>query len=36
MKIMKQGIVEQHKRRKCKLRNHMISEVEQLRKRRYN
>jgi hypothetical protein len=33
---MKQGLVEQHRKRKCRLRNHMISKVEQLKRRRYN
>jgi hypothetical protein len=35
MKRKKQGLVEKLKGRMCKLRNHMTSEVEQLR-RRYN
>jgi hypothetical protein len=35
MKIMKQGPMEQHRRRKCRLRNHNILEVEQLKRRRY-
>jgi hypothetical protein len=36
MKRMKQGPEEQHRRRKCRLRNHMISKVEQLKRKRYN
>jgi hypothetical protein len=36
MRKMKQGLMEQHKRRKCKLKNHMTLEVEQLKKKGYN
>jgi hypothetical protein len=36
MKKQKQGLVEQLRRRKCRLKNHKTSEVEQLRRRRYN
>jgi hypothetical protein len=35
MKRLKQGPMEQLKRRKCKLRNHKNSLVEQLRRRKY-
>jgi hypothetical protein len=36
MKRQKQSLVEQLKRRKCKLRNHKTSKVEQLKGRRYS
>jgi hypothetical protein len=36
MKKLKQGLVEQLKRKKCRPRNHMTSEVEWLGKRKYN
>jgi hypothetical protein len=36
MKRLKQGSMEQHMKRKCRLRNHKILEVEQLKRRRYN
>jgi hypothetical protein len=35
MRILKQGPMEQLKRRKCRLRNHMTSKVEQLGMRMY-
>jgi hypothetical protein len=36
MRRMKQGPVEQHRRRMCRLNNYMTSEVEQLRRRGYS
>jgi hypothetical protein len=36
MRKLKQGLEEQLRRRKCKLRNHMTLEVEQFKKRTYN
>jgi hypothetical protein len=33
MKRMKQGLVEQHMRRNCILKNHMTSKMEQFRRR---
>jgi hypothetical protein len=36
MKKQKQGLVEQLRRRKCRLKNHMLLKVEQFRRRRYS
>jgi hypothetical protein len=35
MKRLKLSLMEQHMKRKCKLKNHKISKVEQLRRWRY-
>jgi hypothetical protein len=35
MRRLKWGPMEQFRRRKCRLRNHMTSKVEQLKRRRY-
>jgi hypothetical protein len=35
MRRLKWGQVEQFRRRKCRLRNHVTSKVEQLRRQRY-